>query len=165
MGLNAGLVHHEIAAGNILIGQSVFLSLALPANWTISIGAGRPEVTASHERNGRRWVATGDAWYVLYNTDRRWAMELRLTARPAGRNHRETPLPDMTVSGHGAGLTWQRRRRGLFKRWPVTYLIVQFCCPQTDRQLRVELSGNLPDEAFQELVEALPYMRCHHTHP
>lgn len=163
--LNSDLVHHEIAAGNILIGQSIFLSLALPITWTIGMGAGGPEVTASHERNGRRWVATGDAWYVLYNTDRRWAVELRLTARPAGRISREPARPALTVAGHEAELTWQRRRRGLLKRWPVTYLVVQFCCPQTERQLRVELSGNLPDEAFQELVEALPFMRCHHSHP
>jgi hypothetical protein len=157
----ADLVHHEIAAGNIFLGDSVFLSLALPKSWDLSIGAGRPEITASHERNGRRWVATGDAWYVLHDTGRRWAMEVRLTVKPAGQNLPEIALPTLWVAGHAAEVTWQRRRRGFIRRWSVTYVTVQFHCPKTERRLRLEFSGRIPDEAFQEMIEAVRYVRCH----
>jgi hypothetical protein len=155
------VVRHEIAAGNILIGASTFLSLALPKTWDISMGAGRPEVTASHEHDGRRWVATGDAWYILHDTGRRWAMEVRMTAKLPRRSRRERSIPEITVAGHPASVTWKRRRRGFIKRWSVTYVTVEFYCPHTERQLRLEFSGRVPDEAFQEMVEATKYVRCH----
>ena len=157
----ADLIHHEIATANPLFGAATFLSLALPKTWDISIGAGRPEITGSTQHNGQRWVATGDAWYILHNPGRRWAMEVRLTAKLPGRNRREIAVPGLTVAGHPARVAWQQRRRGFIKRWPVTYVTVQFHCPHTERQLRVEFSGRLPDEAFQELVEAARYIRCH----
>jgi hypothetical protein len=155
------LVHHEITAGNILMGGSAFLSLALPETWDISMGAGHPEVTASQEHDGRRWVATGDAWYILHNTGQRWAMEVRLTAKLPARSRKETSVPEVTVAGHPARVTWKQRRRGFIKRWSVTYVTVEFHCPPTKRQLRLEFSGRVPDEAFQEMIEAVRYVRCH----
>jgi hypothetical protein len=143
------------------MGNSTFLSLALPKPWTISIGAGRPEITASHERNGRRWVATGDAWYILHDGDRRWAVEMRLSAKPVGRSPKPASVQESTIAGHPATVTWQRRKRGFIKRWLVTYVTVEFHCPLTDRQLRLEFSGRAPDEAFQEIIEATQYVRCH----
>jgi hypothetical protein len=157
----AELVHHEIAANNVLIGASTFLSLALPKTWNISMGAGRPEITASHEHNGRRWVATGDGWYLLHDPERRWAMEVRLTAKLPKGSREETSMPEVTVAGHPARVTWARRRRGFIKRWSVTYVTVEFYCPHTERQLRLEFSGRVPDEAFQEMIEATRYVRCH----
>jgi hypothetical protein len=159
--LAADLIHHEIVAGNILLGRSTFLALALPKTWDISMGAGHPEITASHERNGRRWVATGDAWYILHDEGRRWAMEMRLTARPTRRAPREIGVPDITISGHPAEVKWQQRQRGLIKRWLVTYVTVAFYCPRTERQLKLEFSGRVPNDAFQEIVEASRYIRCH----
>jgi hypothetical protein len=155
------LVHHEIVVNNILLGASTFLSLALPQTWDISMGAGRPEITASHERNGRRWVATGDAWYVLHDSDRHWAMEVRLTAKVPKRSRNAISISEITVAGHPASIIWNRRKRGLIKRWSVTYVTVEFYCPRTERQLKVEFSGRVPDEAFQEVVEATRYVRCH----
>lgn len=157
----ADLVQHEIATGNVLVGTSIFLSLALPKTWDITIGAGRPEITASHEHDGRRWVATGDAWYILHDTGRRWAMEIRITAKLPNRSRREIAVPDVTIAGHPACVTWKRRRRGFIKRWSVTYVTVEFHCPHTERKLRLEFSGRLPDEAFQEMVKAARYARCH----
>ncbi len=155
------LVHHEITARNVLIGPSTFLSLALPKTWDISMGAGRPEVTASHERNGRRWVVTGDGWYILHDPGRRWAMEVRLTAKLPGRSGKEPLVPEITVAGHPAKVTWERRKRGFIKRWSVTYVRLEFYCPHTERQLRVEFSGRVPNEAFQEMIEGARYIRCH----
>ena len=152
------LIHHEIAANNILVGASTFLTLALPPAWDITLGAGRPEITASHERHGRRWVVTGDAWYILHNPTQRWAMEVRLTASPSSRT---LSTSGMTVAGHPARVTWKRRKRGFIKRWPVTYVNVEFYCPQTDRQLNLEFSGRVPDEVFQEVIEASRHVRCH----
>ena len=157
----ADLVHHDIAIANVLVGASTFISLALPKTWDILKGAGHPEVTATHERNGRRWIATGDAWYILHNPDQHWAMELRLTAKLPGRSGRAAATPELTVAGHPARVTWQRRKRGFFKRWVVTYVTVEFQCPQTERQLKLEFSGRVADEAFQEMIEAAKYVRCH----
>ncbi|MEW5961838.1 MAG: hypothetical protein AB1801_29305 [Chloroflexota bacterium] len=157
----AELVHHDIAIANILVGASTFISLALPKTWDILKGAGQPEVTATHERNGRRWVVTGDAWYILHDPGRRWAMELRLTAKLPGRSDRAAALPELTVAGHPARVTWQRRKRGLIKRWPVTYVTVEFQCPQTERRLKLEFSGRVSDDAFQEMIEAAKFVRCH----
>jgi len=155
------VVHHEISTGNPLFGAATFLSLALPKTWEISIGAGRPEITGSTQHNGQRWVATGDAWYVLHDPGRRWAMEIRLTVKLPGRKRQEIATPDLIVAGHPASITWQQRRRGFIKRWPVTYVTVEFHCPHTERQLRVEFSGRAPDEAFQEMVDAAKHIRCH----
>lgn len=157
----ADLVHHEIVANNLLLGASYFLSLALPPSWNISMGAGRPEITASSERNGRRWVTAGDAWYVLHEPERRWAMEIRLTAASPKRSRSVVSVPELTIAGHPARVTWNRRRRGFIKRWSVTYVTAEFLCPQTERQLRLEFSGRVPDDAFEEIIEAAKYARCH----
>lgn len=155
------LVYHEIASKNILLGSSVFLTLALPKTWDISIGAGPPEITASHEHDGRRWVATGDGWYILHDPGRHWALEVRLTAKLPGRSVQEPSLREITVAGHPARVNWDRRKRGFIQRWNVTYVTVEFHCPHTDRQLRLEFSGRVPDEAFVELIEAAKFIRCH----
>ncbi|MBN1993636.1 MAG: hypothetical protein JW953_13125 [Anaerolineae bacterium] len=152
---------HEIAINNVLLGASTFISLALPPGWEIVMGAGSPEVTASHRHNGRRWVATGDAWYILHHPGRRWAMELRLTASLPPRSRRETILPELTVAGHPASVTWKQRKRGFIKRWPVTYVTVEFFCPHTKRQLRLEFSGSPLPEAFEEVLAVIKYARCH----
>lgn len=157
----ADVVQHKIAASNPLAGAIVFLSLALPPDWDITLGAGRPEVSATHLRNGERWVATGDAWYILHNSSRRWAMEIRLTAKPLGRARTDISVPDMTVAGHPVAVSWKERRRGFFKRWPVTYVTLRFDCPVTDRRLRLELSGRAPEEAFREILDASKFVRCH----
>jgi hypothetical protein len=157
----AELVRHDIAIANVLVGASTFISLALPKTWNIVKGAGPPEVTATHAHNGRRWVATGDAWYILHDPDRHWAMELRLTAKLPGRSDQAAAIPEITVAGHPTRVTWQQRKRGFFKRWSVTYVTLEFQCPQTQRQLKLEFSGRVSDEAFQEMVEAAKYVRCH----
>ena len=157
----ADLVHHEIVVNNLLLGASNFLALALPPSWDISMGAGRPEITASREHNGQRWVASGDAWYILHEPERRWAMEVRLTAASPKRSGSVVTVPELTIAGHPARITWNRRRRGFIKRWPVTYVTAEFFCPQTERQLRLELSGRVPDDAFEEIIEATKYVRCH----
>jgi hypothetical protein len=157
----ADLIHHDIAAGNFLLGHSIFLSLALPKTWAISLGVGRPEITASHERNGQRWVATGDAWYTLHDAGRRWAMEIRLTAKPASRSPFQISVPEVTIAGHPATVAWQRRKRGFIKRWWVPYVTIEFYGRRPERQLKLEFSGRVPDEAFQEIIEATRYVRCH----
>jgi hypothetical protein len=86
---------------------------------------------------------------------------MRLSARPMSRSPQAVSISGITIAGHPATVTWQRRKRGFIKRWLVTYVIVEFHCPPTDRQLRLEFSGRAPDEAFQEIVEATQYVRCH----
>jgi hypothetical protein len=88
-------------------------------------------------------------------------MEVRLTVQPARRVPQEISIPEVTIAGHPATVTWQRRKRGLFKRWSVTYVTVKFHCPRTERRLKLEFSGRVSDDAFQEMIEASRYVRCH----
>lgn len=154
------LVPHEIVVGNILWGKAHFLTLHLPPEWDLAPGVGHPEIVASHERQNRRWVASGDAWYVLYNPQRRWAMELHLVARPR-RTRNEAVVPSLLVAGHPAAVRRESRRRGLWRRWDVTYVTVTFECPATDRQVKLEFSGRCEQAAFEEILRFVPAFRCH----
>ena len=161
----ADLVRHDIAAGNLLLGDMLFLSLNLLPAWDLAPGVGRPEVIASHERNGKKWVAAGRAWYVIYDGERRWAMELMLQAGALPRKRRGNAelasATELSVHGHPATVRWQERRRGLFRRRPITFVRVEFDCPISERHLVVEFSGRCPSEGFEELLRVMPYWRCH----
>lgn len=157
---SARLVSHEIAAGNLLLGSSRFLTLRLSPDWDLAPGIGRPEIVSSHERNGTKWVASGKAWYVLHNSQRRWAMELLLQVA-----HTRKTLPAgqeiMDVLGHEAQVRWWQRKRGLIRRRQVTFVEVAYNCPQTERFMRIELSGRCHPNAFHDLLKNIPHWRCH----
>jgi len=156
------LVDHKIFARNLILGDSLFLTLKLPANWDLAPGVSRPEVHALHERRGRKWVATGSAWYVIYDGNRSWALELALSARPARKNSRETPVEAVNIAGHNARLLWKEKRRGLpWKRHTVKFMILDFVCPQSEREIKLEFSGWCPEEGFQEVLQSIKQLQCH----
>jgi len=158
------LVRHDIAASNLLLGDSLFLSLGLPPGWELAPGVGRPEVIANHERGGKKWVASGRAWYVVFDAERRWAMELMLQVGALSRRWNRAPVgevTEVTVHGHPATVRWREGRRGLFRRHTITFLRVEFDCPVSERHLVVEFSGRCPREGFEEMLAAIPYLRCH----
>jgi hypothetical protein len=156
------LVKHEIGTRNILLGASRFVTLWLPPAWDLGPGVGHPEVFASHERRRQKWVSSGKAWYVLYNAERQWAMELALeVGHPRSRLPAGPHLEPLEVDGHAAQLRRRQRGRGLFKRWQVNYIEITYNCPQSERFVRIELSGRCDQAAFEEVLATIPKWRCH----
>lgn len=155
-------IEHVLEAANPIIGSARFLSLRLGESWDLAPGVGHPEINASHERRSTRWVANGDFWYVVYDHDRHWAMEFHGSFRPdlLGRQRSGSEL--VSVAGHPAEVRWTNRRRGLpWRRHDVTYLTVEYDCPQSERSISLEFSGWCPEEGFREVLTGLAHLVCH----
>lgn len=155
------LVSHEIAAKNPLLGASRFITLWLPDEWDIAPGVGGPEIVASHERNNDKWVASGKAWYVVYNRDTHWAMEFRIDVGPLRSEKGPVTAEMLSVDGHDARVRWKERGRGIIRRKRITYMEVSYNCPLSERWMRLEFSGHCGEEAFRALLSYIPYWRCH----
>jgi hypothetical protein len=154
-------VQHVIEAKNIVFGNLRFLALELPEAWEIAPGVSRPEVNATHERHSVRWVANGDFWYVLFQRQRGWAMEVSGRMRPLGR-----PVPRegevVSAGGHPAMVRWKSGRRGLpWRRHDVRFAKVDFECIPSERRIMLEFSGWCPEEGFREVLGALRQLQCH----
>lgn len=158
------LTRYDIFADNLFLGRSLLFTLNLPPAWQLAPGVSRPEVSAIHTRRGKRWVVTGDAWYVVYDGQRRWALEMAAQLRPPqnARTPKTPTLQQANVGGHPSALRWQEKRRGLpWQRHNVTYMILDCECSYTERRLKLEFSGWCPQEGFQEILAALRFLRCH----
>ena len=156
------LVKHEIFAKNLLLGESLFLTLKLPPHWQLGPGVSRPEIHATHERRGRKWVATGSAWYVVYDGERNWALELAISVRPARNKFGENSVETVNIGGHTAQLRRKEKRRGLpWQRHTVKYMTVDFECPTSEREIKLEFSGWCPEEGFQEVLQSVKQLQCH----
>jgi hypothetical protein len=160
--MTADLVSHKIFAENLLLGESLFLTLKLPPNWELAPGVSRPEIHATHDRRSKKWVASGNAWYVIYDTQQGWAMELAILTRPPRNRVREIESETVSIGGHPASLRWKVTRRGLpWQRHTVTFMIVEFDCLDSERHVKLELSGWCPDKGFQEVLGSLKRLSCH----
>ena len=158
----ADFVEHVIEAGNPIMGGSRFFTLRLPAMWNLTSGAGQPEVDASHERRDVKWVVNGGFWYILYDEERRWALEFTGRLRPFSQRALKPAAEHTAVSGHPAEVYWASRRRGLpWQRHTVTYMTVEYDCLQSERHISLEFSGRCPEEGFREVLAALQTLRCH----
>jgi hypothetical protein len=157
------LVRHDIAIRNILYGQAHFITLRLPESWDIAPGVSHPEIAATHERHNRRLVACGRAWYVLYHRERGWAVELLLESSPQRQRKLKSPEGGETleVHGHPAQVRRWQRRRGLFRPKTISFVEVTYNCEQSDRRIRLELSGRCPPEGFEEVLRLVPEWWCH----
>lgn len=146
----------------MILGKAKFFTLKLSSNWNLAPGVGRPEVVATHERANKKWVATGDAWYVIYHSETRWALELAAKVKPMANNQNGSTGDRIAVNHHPAYLTWKYKRRGLpWNRHTVTFMNIVFDCPKTERQIRLEFSGWCPAEGFEEILQALQQLDCH----
>ncbi len=153
------LVPHDILTHNLLLGSAIFLRLHLPPGWDLAPGVSRPEVVAIHRRRNKPWVASGDGWYVVYHTERGWALELHIRVRAGAPS---AAPADTQVNGHPARLTWKTRRRGLpWRRHDVTFMTLDFHCPHSDRHLALEFSGWCPRQGFEEVLHAVQASHCH----
>lgn len=155
------LVSHEIYASNLILGESLFVGLKLPPNWKLAPGVSRPEIVAAHDRRNRKWVAAGDAWYVVHDDDRKWVMELAIKIRALPRGQ-DGQGESASTGGHPARVTWKDRRRGLpWQRHTVTFMLVTHFCPLSERQISLEFSGWCPPEGFREMLASLEHLVCH----
>jgi len=156
------LIEHEIYAENLLLGKILFFTLNLPDNWQLSSGVSRPEIHATHERRDRKWVVAGDAWYVVHDDDRRWAMEMAISIRSGFKKLSKNSSETIPIATHPAQVRWKEKRRGLpWQRHTVTFMIVEFNCPYSERQLKLEFSGWCSETGFREILQSLTYLRCH----
>jgi hypothetical protein len=152
---------HDISVSNLVLGEARLLRLVLPPAWALDRGLAPPDIHARHIRQGVPWMASGQAWYVLYHQELGWALELHIRVSST-----EKPAPEqaqgLTIAGHPAYLTRHTRRRGLpWKRHDVHFMTISWYCPQTERHLSLEFSGWCPEEGFAQIREALTQARCH----
>ncbi len=155
------LTPYDIQFRNLIFGRGALFRLYLPEDWALDRGLAPPEVTAAHERGGTRWVAAGQAWYVVYHPVRRWALELAVRVRPAPPRHAPSGQP-LEVNGHIAQVRFHQKRRGLpWRRHTVTFMTIAWVCPQTERYLELEFSGWCPEEGFAAMREAVRHLGCH----
>lgn len=157
----AELVRHDIIISNILYGGAYFITLRLPETWDIASGVGRPEIVVAHTRHDRKWVASGRAWYVLYHRQLGWAMELRLGSGPLRRRWQPQGEDTIEVHGHTASVRRWQRRRGVLRPKIITYVEVAYNCEQSDRFVKLELSGRCPPEGFAEMLRLVSEWWCH----
>lgn len=156
------LTRHDIYADNHLLGESLLFSISLPQLWKLAPGVSRPEVAATHQRGGRSWVVTGSGWYVVYQEEKSWAMELVAHIRPIRKKSALVSGETTLVANHHGQVKWSTRRRGLpWKRHDVTFMKVAFDCPESERHLELEFSGWCPQNGFLEMLRALAHLRCH----
>lgn len=163
-----GLVNHDIYAGNLILGRSLFFTLNLPPQWQLAPGISRPEVNAiSHPDEDKQVVVNGNAWYVVFDGDRGWALEFAARVRPSS-NHQVAHSHDgsqgeiLSVSNHPAALAWKSKRRGLpWQRHDVRFMTIKFDCSQTQRRVSLEFSGWCPQQGFEEILKAVRFLKCH----
>ena len=162
------LVNHDIYAGNLVLGRSLLFTLNLPPEWQLAPGVSRPEVNAiSHRDEDNQVVVNGNAWYVVFDGDRGWALEFAARIRPFA-NHQVTGSVEaiqseiLSVSNHPAALQWKTKRRGLpWQRHDVKFMTIKFNCPQTQRQVSLEFSGWCPQQGFEEILKSVRFLKCH----
>jgi len=129
--------------------------------WQLAPGVSRPEIAANHNRQNRSWVATGNAWYVVYEPEKHWALELAITIHPKTKTA-ESSNQTVSVGKHIGNLQWKQKRRGLpWNRHEVTFMTISFDCHYTERNIKLEFSGWCPREGFEEILEALKFLGCH----
>lgn len=156
------LVKHDVYAGNNIFGETLFLRLPLPDTWQLAPGVSRPEVAATHERRSHTWVVSGRAWFVVYQPEYKWALELAMDLRPMSKRAAETGAGETSISGHPARVSWRTRRRGLpWNRHDVTFMTIDFNCPISERRIQLEFSGWCPEGGFQEMLQAMRELSCH----
>jgi hypothetical protein len=155
---------HEIFVDNLILGKSQLFTISLPPGWQLAPGVSRPEVSAIHTRRGKKWVANGDAWYVIFNSENKWALEMAAKIRSPKNPAASVPVAGQpsSVGGHLSQVEWQEKRRGLpWNRHDVTFMILDFFCDLTDRRFVLEFSGWCPPEGFQAILQSLKFFRCH----
>jgi hypothetical protein len=157
---------HRLAAKNVVVGQTDFLSLPLPAPWRITRAVVTPEVATTMRTESRIWVASGETRHVIFDREKNRGLDLAVRIsqgaprlRGQGRQVLEEGLA--VVGGHEARYRIIRRRRGLFMRGDEEALLVAFTCSVTARGVAVEIAGGSTVDELREFLRALAGVECH----
>jgi len=161
---------HRLAARNVVVGETEFLSVPLPLPWRLTRAVVTPEVRTTRRAGERVWVASGETRHVVFDRARNLGLELvvRIVTPP----WRVSPIPRRkvrqvleegltTCNGHEARYQIAQRRRGFLMRGEEQVLVVAFACPATDRGILVEIAGQCMASELREFLRVMSELECH----
>lgn len=157
---------HRLAARNLVVGETDFLDLRVPAPWRITRAVVTPEVRTTIRVGSRTWVVSGETRHVVFDRDRRVGLDLVVrafykTSRLPSRALEVVKSGHAVCNGHGADYRIVRRRRGFLVRGEERALQVAFGCPPTGRGLLIEVSGSCSVDDLRGFLRALEDVECH----
>ena len=156
-----------VAAKNLLFGTSYFVILSLPDGWGIVRSYLEPDVHSTLGRGGIVWVEAGQADQIVFNRQRRIALDLMIQIKRG--KHDILDLKEVQVSsqgsgvagGHPASLCYGEVKQGLFKKKTLKTLRVCFHCPELQHTLFLHFTGNCEEAVLREICESLAGLECH----
>ena len=159
-------VLHHLAANNVVVGVTDFLSLPLPAPWRVTRAVVTPEVATTLRTDSRVWVASGETRHVIFDRAQNRGLDLvvRISQGLPRFVHRGRVVLDegrAVIGGHEAHYRIIRRGRGLFVRGDEEALLVAFACPATSRGVSVEIAGASTLEELRTFLRAMTGVECH----
>lgn len=157
---------HRLAARNVVVGDTEFLSLPLPAPWGLTRAVVTPEVRTTVRTRSRIWVVSGETRHVVFDRGRNLGLDLvvRISHGAPRMPRAARQVLDeglATCNGHEARYRIVRRGRGLFLRGEEQALLVAFACPVTTRGVLVEIAGQCGAEDLRAFLHVLPEVECH----
>lgn len=157
---------HRLAARNLVVGETDFLDLPIPAPWGITRAVVTPEVRTTVRAGERTWVVSGETRHIVFDRERHLGLDLVVrvtygTSRLPRRAAEIFEAGQVVCNGHGAQYRIVRRRRSVLARGEEQALQVAFGCPQTQRGLLIEVAGACTVEDLQGFLGALEDVACH----
>lgn len=157
---------HRLAANNVVVGVTDFLSLPLPAPWRVTRAVVTPEVATTLRTDSRIWVASGETRHVVFDRAQNRGLDLVVrisqgVPRLARRGRRVLDEGRVVVGGHEADYRIVQRGRGLFVRGDEEAMLVAFACPVTSRGVAVEIAGASTVEELRTFLRAMTGVECH----
>ncbi len=152
---------HRLAARNVVVGETEFLSVPLPLPWRLTRAVVTPEVRTTRRAGERVWVASGETRHVVFDRARNLGLELvvRIVTPP----WRVSPLPRRRIRQVLDEGRYQivQRRRGFLMRGEEQALVVAFACPATGRGILVEIAGQCMAGELREFLRVMSELECH----
>jgi hypothetical protein len=156
-----------VAAKNLLFGASYFLIFSLPEGWGITRSYLEPDVHSTVGRGGLVWVEAGQADQIVFNRQRRIAVDLMIQIK---RGKYDTlDLKEMQVSSQGSGIVGGHPtsyslgevKQGLIKKKTYKTLRLCFYCPELQHTLFLHFTGKCQESDLREIYESLADLECH----
>lgn len=156
-----------VAAKNLLFGTSYFLIFSLPEGWGIARSYLEPDVHSTVGRGGMVWVEAGQTDQIVFNRQRRIALDLMIQIKRGKCNSLD--LKEMQVSSQGSGIVGGHPasyslgevKQGLIKKKTYKTLRLCFYCPELQHTLLLHFTGKCQDSDLMEVYDSLPSLECH----
>jgi hypothetical protein len=159
-------VLHRLAARNVVVGHTDFLSLPLPLPWRITPAVVTPEVQTTLRAAARTWVASGETRHVVFDRARNLGLALVVrigTGSPRLPRRAREVLDEgwALCNGHEARYRIVRRGRGFLMPGDEQILAVAFRCPVTQRGVAIEIGGACAEGDLRLFLAAMAGLECH----